>query len=246
MDILRSFFIDGFVPGDYTYGLVHILSVVIGISIIPISIHLFKGKDSDYIYDKLKYIAIFTLVLYFVRRGVDVYKGKAFLKVFWPFYICNVNTIFLSLGIIFKIKKGQDFFIITGMLGAVLMFVTPVGVFNDKYLTLTILDSVFSHYEIVILPLILLFTKAYKLDIKRSWQVILGLLILLFNVEILQPILVNEQVDYLFIRGHLPFTIDGVPQVIIMFLTMVFYVYLVYYIDLLMKREKILKPKKSW
>lgn len=231
MNFFSKFFIDGFQHGDYTYGFVHIFSITFVLVLIPYLIYIFKGKDSEYIYGKLKYLAIFTLVIYFVRRGIDVYKGKDFIDTFWPFYLCNVNTIFMSIFVALGIKKGQDFFMITGMLGAALMFVVPVGVFNDKYLTITILDSVLSHYEIVIIPVVLLATKAYKLDIKNSWQVILGLLILLFNVEILQPILTGRQVDYLFIRGTLPFTIEGVPQVFIMFISISFYVYLVYFVS---------------
>ena len=189
MEFLRNFFIDGFVQGDYTYGVVHVLSIVMVLVFIPLLVYRFKGKDSDYIYEKLKWFAIITLVIFVVRRGFDVYKGRDFLDTFWPFYLCNLNTIVISLAVIFKVKKGQEFFIITGMLGAVLMFVVPVGVFNDKYITITILDSVLSHYEIVIIPVVLLVTKAYVLDIKKSWQVFAGLFILLFNVEVLQPIL---------------------------------------------------------
>jgi len=236
MGFLNSFFIDGFINGDFTYGFVHVTSVIIALIAIPVMVYLFKDKSSDYVYEKLRVFAIVTLVIYFIRRGLDVYNGKDFLDAFWPFYLCNVNTIFISIFIIFKIRKGQEFFIITGMLGAVLMFVTPTGVFNDKYLTIYILDSVLSHYFIVIIPLVLLFSGTYKLDIKKSWQVFLGLFILLFNVEILQPLLVNRQVDYLFIRGTLPFTIDGVPQLIIMLLSIAFYIYLVYGINYVIKK----------
>jgi uncharacterized membrane protein YwaF len=228
MDILRGFFIDGFVPGDYTYGFVHIASIVIALVLIPVLSMYFENKDSDYVYGFLRYIAIFTLLVYVLRRAIDVYQGKPFLEAFWPFYLCNVNTVFLSIFVIFKVKKGQDFFMITSMLGAVLMFVVPDNVFNDQYLTLGILDSVLSHYEIVVLPLVLLISGAYVLDVRRSWQVLLGLLVLLFNVEVLQPLLTNRHVDYLFIRGDLPFTIDGVPQVIIMYLSITVYVYGVY------------------
>lgn len=236
MDFLQKFFIDGFEKGDFTYGTVHMFSVVFVLILIPLLIYKFQGKDSDYVYKKLRWLAINTLVVYFVRRGVDVYKGKPFFEAFWPFYLCNINTIFMSLFVALGIKKGQEFFIITGMLGAVLMFVVPVGVFNDRFVTISILDSVLSHYEIVVIPVVLLFSKAYVLDIKKSWQVFVGFAILLINVEFLQPILTGRHEDYLFIRGTLPFTIDGVPQIFIMLLSISFYVYLVYFIDYLFKR----------
>ena len=243
IEFINSFFIDGFVPGEYVYGTIHIFSIVFVLILIPFLIYIFKGKSSDEIYNRIRIIAIITLVVYFVRRGIDVYNGKSILEAYWPFYICNINTIFLSIFIIFKVKKGQDFFMITGILGAVLMFVVPDGVFNDKYLTIQILDSVLSHYEIVVLPIVLMATKAYKLDIRKSWQVFLGLFILLFNVEILQPILTDRNVDYLFIRGTLPFTIEGVPQLFIMLFTIGIYVYIIYGIHYLLNNKELIKSK---
>ena len=122
---------------------------------------------------------------------------------------------------------------ITGMSGAVLAFIIPQGIFNDRYLTLSILDSVLSHYEIVAIPIILMATKAYELDIKKSYIVILGLLLVALNVEVLQPILINEQVDYLFLDGTLPFTIKGVNQFFIMFASALVYVYSIYFLNYL-------------
>jgi hypothetical protein len=68
--------------------------------------------------------------------------------------------------------------------------------------------------------------------------VFLGLFILLFNVEVLQPILINRTEDFLFVRGTLPFTIDGVPQVFIMLFSIGVYIYLIYGIDYLIRRIK--------
>ena len=199
LEFIRRFAITGFEQGDFTYGTVHTLSIVILFVSLLITIIWLKGKDKEYINHKLKYLAIFTLSVYCIRRGVMVYQGDSFVKAFWPFYLCNVNTIFLSIYIIFNIQKGKDFFVITGLAGAVLMFVVPEGVFNDRYLTLKIFDSILSHYEIIFIPVVLMATKAYELELKNSWQVIVGLLIVTINVEFLQKILINEQVDYLFI-----------------------------------------------
>ena len=123
--------------------------------------------------------------------------------------------------------------IITGMSGVVLAFIMPQGIFNDRYLTFTILDSVLSHYEIVAIPIILMATKTYELDIKKAYTVILGLLLVALTVEILQPLLLHEQVDYLFFDGVLPFTIEGVNQFFIVFASAIVYAYFVYFLDYL-------------
>jgi len=233
LEFLRKFMIDGFERGDFTSGSVHNASLAFSaISIIAI-ILLLRKKDSAYIHGKMKIIAYFTITIYLLRRGIRVYQGEGFIEAFWPFYICNVNTVLLSIWIIFDIKKGKDFMMITGMSGAVLAFIIPQGIFNDRYLTLSILDSVLSHYEIVAIPIILMATKAYELDIKKSYIVILGLLLVALNVEVLQPILINEQVDYLFLDGTLPFTIKGVNQFFIMFASALVYVYSIYFLNYL-------------
>lgn len=246
LDFLRKFLIDGFNPGDYTLGTVHKLSLFLSLFTIVLFIYLLRNKDSSYVHRKMKIIAYFAMFFYILNRIVRVYKGMSFIEAFWPFYLCNVNTIFLSIYIIFDIKKGKDFFIITGISGALLAFIIPQGIFNDQYLTLSILDSVLSHYEIVAIPIILLVTKAYQLDIKKSWMVIVGLFIVAINVEFLQPILIDKQIDYLFLDGNLPFQIPGVNQFFIMLGTAIVYIYLVYFLDYLyLGKIKFFNKKKA-
>ena len=123
------------------------------------------------------------------------------------------------------------------------MFVVPEGVFNDRFLTLGILDSLLSHIEIILIPMVLMLTKAYNLDVKRSGGVIFGLLLVAFNVEVLQPLLINEHVDYLFLKGTLPFTIEGVNQFFIMFPTAVLFIYVIYFLDYLYVNVKVFESK---
>lgn len=233
MEFVRKFIFDGFEKGDFTFGAVHIGSMVILIVGIIVSVILLKDKDTKYIHNKMKYVAMFTLFVYFLRRGVQIYEGKEVIKALWPFYLCNINTILLSIWIIFDIKKGKDFFIITGMFGAVLMFVVPDGIFTDRYLNLKILDSLLSHFTIIYIPMVLLCTKAYELNIKNSHQVLIGYALILINVEFIQRWFFNENIDYLFIRGDLPFTITGVPQVFIMLLLAIFAMYTAYFVNYL-------------
>lgn len=231
IDFIKGFLYEGFVPGDYTMGTVHTFALFLSAVSIPIIILLLRNKDEAYVNRKMKIIAFIAITIYISNRVVMVSQGTGFEKAFWPYYLCNVNTVFMSIYILFDIKKGKDFMMITGISGAVLAFIIPAGIFDDKFLTLNILDSVMSHYEIVAIPLILMGTKAYKLDVKRSLGVIAGLFAVAINVEFLQPIMINEQVDYLFIDGNLPFTIAGVHQFYVMLFSAVVYVYVCYFIN---------------
>jgi len=235
--------IDGFNPGDYTMGTVHQLALFLSGSTIILFIILLKNKTPEYIHKKMKIIAYISFTIYILNRIVRVYKGVSVVESFWPFYLCNVNTILLSIYMIFDIKKGKDFIMITGISGALLAFIIPYGIFNDQYLTLNILDSILSHYEIVAIPIILMATKAYELDVKKGVFVILGLLLLTVNVEFLQPLLINKQIDYLFLDGTLPFQIEGVNQFFIMLASAIVYVYFVYFLDYLyLGKLKKIKP----
>ncbi len=230
---LEQFMITGFDPGDYTYGFVHIGSITVMLASIPILILYYRRREPNILYRHAKILAAITLFFYILRRGVEVYEGKPFFEAFWPFYLCNVNTVFLSIFLIFDIKKGRDFFMITGMSGAVLTFVVPDGVFNDRFMTLQIFESLLSHYMIFSIPMIFMATKNHVLDLRTSWQSILGLLLVIINVEVLQPLLTGKHIDYLFFRGPIEITFFGIKQAYVMIAFALFYTYTVYVLDYL-------------
>lgn len=233
LEFLEKFIYTGFVGGDYEYGIVHIASIIFVVLSIVILVLVFKARGEKYINKIIRIIAIISLSIYFLRRLSYVLEGDNFLDRFWPFYLCNINTIFYCLYEIFHWKKGKDFFIVTGLLGGIFTFLIPDGIFVDKYITLGILDSIMSHYVIVVCPLVLLITKTHILKFKNIYTVFIGLLIALINVEVIQPIIFKENIDYLFLRGNIPFSIPGVPQFLIISSLTVFLIILVYFLDYL-------------
>ena len=110
LSFIEKFMVSGFVHGDYTYGLVHIGSIALMVASIPILILYYQGKPKERVERDFRILAWVTIFFYILRRGVEVYEGKPFLEAFWPFYLCNVNTIFLSIYLIFDFKKGKAFF----------------------------------------------------------------------------------------------------------------------------------------
>ena len=231
LEFINKFIHGGFETGDFSYGVTHMLAIAfVIISIIVFSV-LLKGKDEKYINSKMKIIAFITLTIYLFRKLYDVKSVGNIVEAYWPFYLCNINTIVLALYIIFSWKKGKDFFIVTGLIGGIFTFLIPDGIFTDKYLTLGILDSIMSHYLIVVVPFVLLITKAHILKFKNIWIVYAGLILTIINSEFIQKILFNKEKDYLFFDSDIPFTINGVPQFIIISLLAIVLVFLVYYID---------------
>lgn len=244
--LIESFLFSGFDPGDYTYGFTHIFSIALMVLSIPLVIVYFRKQKPQTIHRSVRILAGITLGFYLIRRVIDVWEGRSFIDTFWPFYLCNVNTVFLAIILIFDIKRGRDFFLITGMSGAILMFVVPEGVFNDRFMTLQIFESLLSHYFIFIVPIILLSTRQHILEYSRSWQSLLGLLLILFNVEVLQGPLTGRTVDYLFLRGPIDLTFWRIPQVFVMLGLAILYVYLIIFLNqVLIGRVSMVKKKPT-
>lgn len=248
MSLLEQFLFTGFESGDYTYGVVHIGSIVLMLASIPVLVWYYRKQDLTKVRNHMRIVAGITLAVYLLRRGIDVYQGRPFLETFWPFYLCNVNTVILSLLLLFDIKRGRDFFLITGMSGAILMFVVPEGVFNDRFLTLQIFESLLSHYFIFMVPIVFMATKYHTLQYKHSWQSLIGFGLVLMNVELLQEPLTGRQVDYLFLRGPIDLTWFGLPQVVVMFGLAILYVYAIITLNQLLigrfsyAKEVVLEP----
>jgi uncharacterized membrane protein YwaF len=242
--LIDGFLFSGFDPGDYTYGFTHIISIALMVLSIPLAVIYFRKQSPKSIHQTVRILAAITLAFYIIRRIIDVVQGRPFLDTFWPFYLCNVNTVFLAFILLFDIKKGRDFFLITGMSGAILMFVVPEGVFNDRFMTLQIFESLLSHYFIFIVPIILLSTKQHVLEFSLFWQSLLGLLLVLFNVEVLQELLTGRTVDYLFLRGPIDLTFWGIPQVFVMLGLAIAYVYIVIFLNhVLIGRIQVVKKQ---
>lgn len=243
--IFRKFFFEGFESGEFMFGTTHILSIIFVIVSVVLFTYLLRNKEEKYIIGKMKIIAIISLVIYFARRFLYYDGSVSLIEALWPFYLCNINTIFLSLTIIFDIKNGRDFFLVTGLIGGVFTFLMPEGIFVDRYLTFSILDSIMSHYVIIVIPLVLLLTGCHTLHLKNIYQVFVGLLIVVFNSEVLQRVLFDKSFDYLFFRSTMPFTIPGVPQFLIISSLAIILVLLVYYLDHLYFERYEEKRKKE-
>jgi uncharacterized membrane protein YwaF len=232
-EFLRDFFYDGFDPGEFAYGTTHLLGVLtVIVSVIWFSYAL-RNYPKEVIFRKMRIIAIIGLSIYIIRRSLGLIGAANILELYWPFYLCNINTILLSVWIIFGFRKGLDFFIVTGLLGGLFTFAIPDGIFTDRYLTFGIVDSLMSHYTIVVIPLVLLITKAHTLKLKNIYQVAIGLLLTLINTELIQPLFFHKHFDYLFLRGTIPFTISGVPQYLIIFVLAIILVLGIYGLDIL-------------
>lgn len=213
MDFLKKFFIEGFSNGDYTYGTTHIICLTLMILSCVICPIVFKRMEKNKVIKVLRILGIIMLSIYVTRRMIRVFMGTNIFKALYPFYLCNVSTILVSVvAIRGKYTKWANFPLICGFLGGIITFCIPDGIFSDKYLNFNVLDSVTSHWGIILIPLCAWIKGINRPKLKDIWIVYLGLLIIFINVEVIQKVIFNESFDYLFLDENLPIKIDFMPS----------------------------------
>lgn len=126
-EFLRKFFYDGFEPGEFAYGTTHLFGILAVIVSVTGLSYALRNRPKEVIFGKMKIIAIIGLIIYILRRVFWLADDKNIFEIYWPFYLCNINTIMLSIWIIFGYRKGLDFFIVTGLLGGLFTFAIQMG-----------------------------------------------------------------------------------------------------------------------
>ncbi len=245
MDFFKKFFITGFEIGDYTYGFVHITFLVlmlISLFIVPFLLH---RKSSGTINRIVKILGIIMLSIYFTRRLIQVFKGGNIISSLYPFYLCNVCTILVGLCAIFKWKHIREFAFVAGIIGGIVTFAFPQGIFTDRYINFNVLDSVTSHWGIILIPIIMWTTGECKLEFKNIWKVFVGTVIVFINVQFLQYPLVGTRFDYLFLGDNMPLQIPGIPTFLIMPILFPIVVLLIYSIAHLINKHYLANEIKN-
>lgn len=116
---------------------------------------------------------------------------------------------------------------ITGFIGGVVTFLIPDGIYTDKYLTFSIFDSIISHYILIVVPAIFIVKDMWRANFSRVNEVVLGMLLVIMNVEIVQRLLLGgNYTDYLFFHGDIPFAIPGRPDLQFIVISVLFLVVL--------------------
>ena len=75
MGFFQKFFWDGFVSGNYEYGITHILAILVTISCAILLPRYLKDKSDKTTWRILRVIAVFTLGSYILRRVIGFSLG---------------------------------------------------------------------------------------------------------------------------------------------------------------------------
>ena len=104
-------------------------------------------------------------------------------------------------------------FYLFGFVGGIITFAVPDGIFCRDVMVFPILKSVLQHTGILLIPILEYAMDTYRPTLRHMSWVLVGLLIHLFNCEVVTRWL-GFTGDYMFFRSGMPFVIPGVPQFI--------------------------------
>lgn len=129
-------------------------------------------------------ITVFVLcTLLFVTRlvnqsvraaiGAEVPAWKAF-----PFHMCTVLTFVLPIVAVFQIKPMKTAVYALGVMGGVItVFVNDY--FDNSFLTFSSFEGMMAHTLLILVPIIEVALGRFSFELKKSWQVVVGILILM-------------------------------------------------------------------
>lgn len=205
----------GGVPGDFSYGTIH-LSAVIILILATVAMCLVGAKMSKANQRKIIIAASVISIVFEIFWRVIFWKNGEKPVDLWPFYPCNLAGIIVPFIALSKSKILKELFYVFAFVGGVITFVYPQGIFTNEVLSFAILKSILQHTAIIFIPVFEYFTGNFKPKLKLVFLSIIGIFIHLFNSEYLPRYFGKVNTDYIFLHSGLPFVIDGVPQIFIL------------------------------
>lgn len=205
----------GGVPGDFSYGAIHIGSILIFLFVL-IAVTFAGIKMSKNSQRKIVITAAVFSLVFEVFWRIIFFINKAEWPDLFPFYPCNIAGLLVPIIALTKNKTLKEMFYVFAFIGGIITFVYPQGVFTNQLLNFPILKSVLQHTAIIFIPVFEYATGNFKPKLKNYYLAIIGLFVHLFNSEYLPKLMGLKNTDYIFLHSGLPFTIEGVNQIFIL------------------------------
>ncbi len=204
-------------PGEYSYGTMHLLSVLAVVCTVAATVLFSCSKKISPRHKRRLLIAIsvFHLAFEILWRVIYLLVKKAPVTALWPMYPCNLGGLLLPVIALCNWKSGKRLFYLFGFVGGCLTFALPDGIFCSDVLTFPILKSILQHTGLLLIPVLEYAAGGYRPKLQDLPWTLAGCLVHILNCEGIDRLL-GFTGDYMFLRGDLPFVIPGVPQFITM------------------------------
>lgn len=203
------------VPGDYQYQAMHGYTVLVVGVFVLIAIFLSSSKKLTAQQKRgwLVGIAVFQLAFEIAWRLIYFFVRGDELRGWWPSYPCNLGGILIPIIALCNWKTGKKMFYLFGLVGGVLTFAIPDGIFSSSVMVFPIVKSILQHTGLLLIPVFEYLSGTFRPSLRFYGWAVGGMAIHAFNCEVITRLLGYTD-DFMFFRGTLPFVIPGVPQFI--------------------------------
>jgi len=201
--------------GEFSYTAIHLIptAIVFSLAVIWYLLGSSKKLGTETKRSILSATAIFFIIFELGWRILYLtVKGEELVSC-WPMYPCNLGGVLLPVIALIGNKRLKQMFYLFGIVGALLTFAMPQGIFNNDIFVFPILKSVLQHTGLILIPVFEYASGSYRPSIKDFPWLFAGCLIHVLNAEGIDRLLGFdvEKNDYIFFRSGLPFVIPGVP-----------------------------------
>ncbi len=214
-DFIRWLTGDMGTPGEYMYQAIHwySLAVVAAIALIAVLIQLKLNRSDRHKTKLLQVICIIHIGFEILWRLIYLFVKQAPLVELWPCYPCNLGGVLIPIIGLINWKTGKKLFYLFGLVGAVLTFAMPDGIYCTDVFVFPLLKSVMQHTGILLIPILEYISGSYRPSLRDYGWIVTGCAVHALNCEGIVR-LMGLTGDYMFFRSGLPFVIPGVPQFI--------------------------------
>ncbi len=169
-------FADGL--GEGAFGWRHFLWIAVVIALAILGFRFFRRHPAA----GKTFILIAVLSLFVVRFTNQTIRAIIGVEVPWtqafPFHMCTVLTFLLPLTILFDWKAIKTpVFVLAIMGGTITMLMGDY--FSDRFLTFFAFEGMSAHSLLILVPIFEIAIGRYQLDIRDSWKVVAGILVLM-------------------------------------------------------------------
>lgn len=211
-------------PDGYLFTLPHFIYIAASILFVIWIVRWLKIDNPKR--NKTIVVVMCVLLWFFKYAGevVFVYESLAFEEPissfthgFWDwrtlisFQVCGVNNVLLPIAVLFNVKPLKDFTFVSSVLGGTLVILYPSTVlFGDPFvLTFPMIRSLIVHMILVGLPLFLIRTGEFRLELKHWKRMLIGTL-LMIAWSMYGNLIVDPGANYMFLMKN-PFQNGPIP-----------------------------------
>ena len=174
--------------------------------------------------------------------GAEVPWTRAF-----PFHLCTVMTFLLPIIVLLSYYKPQNKTIslfkhaiyVLSILGGIITVIVG-DFFDSSFMNFGTIEGIVAHTVMILIPIIEIAIGNFRLDIKTSWTVIVGMLVLIGWASLANFVFFKDyDTNYMFLRKNgLPGNIGGDAYFLIYILIFAIMFSLIYFIPICYRKIK--------